>query len=135
MVKYFLSNGNLTVFATALMDANLIAELRGKGPYTIFTPGNEAFNKLTPGAKNAIKDPAKMRELLLYHIVQGKYPASQLTASSTLKTLQGGDIHILVSNYDITVNGAKFVLADVPATDGVIHVIDKVLLLPEMNVP
>jgi uncharacterized surface protein with fasciclin (FAS1) repeats len=135
MVEYFLSNGNLTIFTTALVETNLFGELRGKGPYTAFVPTDEAFLKLTPGAKNIIKDKAKLKELMLYHLVQNKYAVPELPAIGTLKTLQGGDLHFQVVNYELTVNGAKFVLTDVPATDGVIHIIDKVLLLPEMNVP
>jgi uncharacterized surface protein with fasciclin (FAS1) repeats len=135
MVEYFLSNGNLTIFTTALVQTNLFGELRGKGPYTAFVPTDEAFLKLTPGAKNIIKDNAKLKELMLYHLVHGEYTAPNLPAVGTLKTLQGGDLHFQVVNYELTVNGAKFVLTDVQATDGVIHIIDKVLLLPEMNVP
>jgi uncharacterized surface protein with fasciclin (FAS1) repeats len=134
MFAYFVSNGSLTIFAAAVDSTSLIAELKGKGPYTVFTPTDEAFAKLPPGQKNAyFNDTAKLKELLLYHVVQGNYSASQLTPSTSLTTLQGEKLEIKISNSQITVNGAKFVLTDVPATDGVIHIIDTVLIPPSWS--
>jgi transforming growth factor-beta-induced protein len=137
MFQYFLSNGNLTVFATALYDTNLVAELKGKGSYTVFVPTDEAFLKMPPLQKEAIfKDQAKLKQVMLYHFVQGIYPASKLGGPTpTLKTLEGENLEFKIINYDVTVNGAKYVLTDVPATDGVIHIIDAVLIPPSMASP
>jgi uncharacterized surface protein with fasciclin (FAS1) repeats len=98
MFAYFVSNGNLTIFATGIYEANLVAELQGKGPYTVFVPTDEAFLKLPPLQKNEIfQDKAKLRELMLYHFVKGEYSASELTPLTELETLQGETIKIGVN--------------------------------------
>ena len=133
MFAYFLSNGNLTIFATALLVTDLYAELAGKGPYTLFVPTNEAFAKLPPITFNALfDDTAKLKELVLYHIVQGEYPASELVPPMTLETLQGESLEVKLDEAQTTIliNDAKFVLAEVPGKFGVGHVIDKVLFPP-----
>ena len=124
--------GQFTTLAKALTAAGLIDTLKGKGPYTVFAPTDEAFAKLPAGALDELLKPEnkeKLKAVLLYHVVAGRVPSAQVVKlnGKTAKTVQGGTVKIDTTN-GVMVNDAKVVTADVKATNGVIHVIDTVLM-------
>jgi uncharacterized surface protein with fasciclin (FAS1) repeats len=119
--------GSFKTLATALQAAGLIDTLKGKGPFTVFAPTDEAFAKIPKADLDALlKDKAKLTAVLTYHVVPGKVMARDVKAGS-VKTVQGGNITLATAG-GVTVNNAKVVSADVGASNGVIHVIDTVLL-------
>ena len=124
--------GQFTTLAKALTAAGLIDTLTGKGPFTVFAPTDEAFAKLPAGALDELLKPEnkeKLKAVLLYHVVSGRVPSAQVVKlnGKTAKTVQGGTVKIDTTN-GVMVNDAKVVTADVKATNGVIHVIDTVLM-------
>jgi len=119
--------GNFKTLATALGAAGLIDTLKGKGPFTVFAPTDEAFAKIPKADLDALlKDKAKLTSVLTYHVVAGKVLAKDIKPGK-VKTVQGGEL-TLATTGGVTVNGAKVTAADVMADNGVIHVIDTVLL-------
>jgi uncharacterized surface protein with fasciclin (FAS1) repeats len=119
--------GSFKTLATALQAAGLVDTLKGKGPFTVFAPTDEAFAKVPKADLDALlKDKAKLTAVLTYHVVPGKVMAKDVKAGS-VKTVQGGDL-TLATMGGVTVNGAKVIKADVGADNGVIHVIDTVLM-------
>jgi len=121
--------GQFTTLAAALQAAGLIDALKGEGPFTVFAPTDAAFAKLPAGTVEALlADVPKLKEVLLYHVVAGKVMASQAVGLSSATTLQGGDLTLSVSGNSLKVDNATVVGADVVASNGVIHIIDTVLL-------
>ncbi len=119
--------GNFKTLATALQAAGLIDTLKGKGPFTVFAPTDEAFAKVPKADLDALlKDKAKLTAVLTYHVVPGTVMAKDVKAGMA-KTVQGGSL-TLATMGGVTVNGAKVTAADIVADNGVIHVIDTVLL-------
>jgi uncharacterized surface protein with fasciclin (FAS1) repeats len=119
--------GSFKTLATALTAAGLIDTLKGKGPFTVFAPTDEAFAKIPKADLDALlKDKAKLTAVLTYHVVPGTVMAKDVKAGK-VKTVQGGEL-TLATMGGVTVNGAKVIKADVTADNGVIHVIDTVLL-------
>jgi uncharacterized surface protein with fasciclin (FAS1) repeats len=123
-------NGNFTTLLTAVKAAGLVDTLRSAGPYTVFAPTDAAFAKLPAGTVSALlQDPAALRNILLYHVVPGKVMAADVVGLSSATTAQGGAISIAVVDGKVVLNGTSTVVAtDVAASNGVIHVIDNVLL-------
>jgi uncharacterized surface protein with fasciclin (FAS1) repeats len=129
IVDTAVSAGKFTTLAKALQAAGLVDTLKGKGPYTVFAPTDEAFAKLPAGTVEALlKDPEKLRAILLYHVVAGKVTAKDVVKLDTAKTAGGGSVDITAHNGSVMVNDATVVMADVMASNGVIHVIDTVLI-------
>ncbi len=123
--------GNFKTLAAALQAAGLIDTLKTDGPFTVFAPTDEAFSKLPPGALDSLLKPEskeKLKAILLYHVVSGKVTAKQVMKMSSAKTLNGQSVSISVHDGTVMVNNAKVVKADIAASNGVIHVIDAVLL-------
>ena len=119
--------GSFKTLAAALQAAGLVDTLKGKGPFTVFAPTDEAFAKIPKADLDALlKDKAKLTAVLTYHVVPGKVMAKDVKAGS-VKTVQGGML-TLGTTGGVTVNNAKVVQADVVASNGVIHVIDTVVL-------
>jgi uncharacterized surface protein with fasciclin (FAS1) repeats len=119
--------GSFKTLATALQAAGLVDTLKGPGPFTVFAPTDAAFAKIPKADLDAlIKDKAKLTAVLTYHVVPGKVMAKDVKAGS-VKTVQGGML-ALGTTGGVTVNNAKVVQADVVASNGVIHVIDTVVL-------
>ncbi len=119
--------GNFKTLAAALTAAGLIDTLKGKGPFTVFAPTDEAFAKIPKADLDALlKDKAKLSSVLTYHVVPSKVMAKDVKAGM-VKTVQGSDI-TLATAAGVTVNGAKVIAADVAADNGVIHAIDTVLM-------
>jgi uncharacterized surface protein with fasciclin (FAS1) repeats len=125
--------GSFKTLVAALKAADLVGTLQGKGPFTVFAPTDEAFAKLPAGTVDALlKDPKKLAAILTYHVVSGEVKAADLikAGGATPQTLEGQALDIQVRNGKVYVNGAQVTAADVAATNGVIHVIDTVLLPP-----
>jgi uncharacterized surface protein with fasciclin (FAS1) repeats len=119
--------GNFKTLAAALKAADLVPTLKGKGPFTVFAPTDEAFAKIPKADLDAlIKDKAKLKAVLTYHVVSGKVLSTDLKAGK-VKTVQGSDVTVSTMG-GAAVNDAKVVAADVVADNGVIHAIDTVLM-------
>lgn len=123
--------GSFKTLATALQAAGLVETLKGKGPFTVFAPTDEAFSKLPAGTVESLLKPEnkeKLKAILLYHVVSGDVTAAQVVKLASAKTVNGQDLKLTVNDGSVMVNEAKVVKADVLASNGVIHVIDTVLL-------
>jgi uncharacterized surface protein with fasciclin (FAS1) repeats len=119
------SAGSFTTLANALEAVGLVETLKGEGPFTVFAPTDEAFAKLPEGTLDALlKDKEKLTAILTYHVVPGNITAEQVAA----RTVNGKELSIAAAGGKVTVGKATVTQADVPATNGVIHVIDTVLL-------
>ena len=119
--------GSFKTLATALGAAGLVDTLKGKGPFTVFAPTDEAFAKIPKADLDALlKDKAKLTAVLTYHVVSGKVMAADVKAGK-VKTVQGSDLNIATA-YGVQVNDAKVIKTDIMADNGVIHVIDTVLM-------
>ena len=119
--------GSFKTLATALGAAGLIDTLKGKGPFTVFAPTDEAFAKIPKADLDALlKDKAKLTSVLTYHVVAGKVMAADVKAGK-VKTVQGSEITVSTS-MGVTVDNAKVTKTDIIADNGVIHVIDTVIM-------
>ncbi len=130
--------GQFTTLVKALQAAELVDALKGKGPFTVFAPTDAAFAKLPKGTLDELLKPEnkeKLRSILLYHVVAGRYLAAdvkKLKSGTQVETLlKGKKITVTHKRDGIYVNDAKVIKTDVMASNGVIHVIDKVILPPE----
>ena len=126
---------NAEIFGTlaaALSAANLIDVLKGDGPFTVFAPSDEAFSKLPGGTVENLLKPENMDQLvavLTYHVVPGKILSTDIMmGSSSVATVQGSSVMIMKSSNAVKINQATVVAADIEATNGVIHIIDEVIL-------
>lgn len=129
IVQTAVGAGQFKTLAGLLKTAGLAKTLQGKGPYTVFAPTDAAFAKVPKSTLNALaKDKAALRSVLLYHVAAGKVPAAKVVKLKSAKTLNGQSVSIRVRNGNVFVNGAKVTTPDVMASNGVIHVINKVLI-------
>ncbi len=121
--------GNFKTLAAALQAAGLIETLKGKGPFTVFAPTDEAFAKLPAGTVEALlKDKEKLTKILLYHVVAGNVMAKDVVKLKTAKTVQGSSVKITVKGGKVMVDNANVVKTDIATSNGVIHVIDSVII-------
>jgi len=128
IVEVAASAGMFNTLLTAAKAAGLAETLASGGPFTVFAPTDEAFAALPAGTVDALlKDTEKLKAILLYHVVSGTVMAKDVAGLTKATTLQGGDLKINTSN-GVMINDAMVVKADVAASNGVIHVINKVLL-------
>lgn len=124
--------GNFITLAQALEAADLVGVLQGDGPFTVFAPTDEAFAKLPAGTLEALlSDKEALRRVLTYHVVAGTVTSDAVVGLSSAETVAGIEAPIEVKSGDVYVAGAKVVSADVMASNGVIHVIDTVMLPPQ----
>jgi uncharacterized surface protein with fasciclin (FAS1) repeats len=122
--------GSFKTLAAALEAADLVGTLKGKGPFTVFAPTDEAFAKLPPGTVESLLKPEnrdKLRRILTYHVVSGKVMAADAMKLRSAKAVSGDTLSIAAMN-GVTIDNARVIKADVAASNGVIHVIDTVLL-------
>lgn len=127
IVETAVAAGSFKTLATALQAAGLVDTLKGKGPFTVFAPTDAAFAKIPKADLDALlKDKAKLTAVLTYHVVPGAVMAKDVKAGN-VKTVQGGMLNLGTMG-GVTVNNAKVVQADIVASNGVIHVIDTVVL-------
>ncbi|MCL1468318.1 fasciclin domain-containing protein [Argonema galeatum] len=121
--------GSFSTLVAAVKAANLVDTLKGAGPFTVFAPTDEAFAKLPEGTVDALlKDIPKLKKILTYHVVSGKVMAADVVKLKSATTVEGSDVKIDASNGGVKVNDAKVSTADVAADNGVIHIIDTVLI-------
>ncbi|MCU0698571.1 MAG: fasciclin domain-containing protein [Myxococcaceae bacterium] len=124
--------GSFKTLATALTEAGLIETLKGKGPFTVFAPTDEAFAKIAKKDLDALlKDKKKLTAVLTYHVVPGSIPAAEvlkLKDGTKVKTVEGREITVGIKDGKVKVDGANVVKTDVTASNGVIHVIDTVIM-------
>ncbi len=119
--------GSFKTLVAAVQAAGLVDTLKGPGPFTVFAPTDEAFAKIPKATLDAlIKDKAALTKVLTYHVVAGKVMAKDVKAGN-VKTVQGSEVTLATAG-GVTINGAKVVAADVAASNGVIHVIDTVIM-------
>jgi len=116
--------------AAAVTAAGLVETLQGEGPFTVFAPTDAAFAKIQSDVDELLKpeNKAKLAQILTYHVVSGELMADDLEDGMELTTVEGSTLEVMVKNGEVTVGGAKVISADVEASNGVIHVIDKVLM-------
>ena len=128
IVDTAIAAGNFETLATALQAAGLVDTLKGKGPFTVFAPTDEAFAKIPKADLDALlKDKAKLARVLTYHVVSGKLMAKDVASLSEAKTVEGQSVKIDTAS-GVKVDGASVVTADIEASNGVIHVIDSVIV-------
>ena len=123
--------GSFTTLAKALQAADLVETLQGTGPFTVFAPTDEAFAKLPAGTLASLLEPAnkpKLQRILKAHVVAGKVMAADDVKTRSVKTVSGDTLPIASSEGGVTIHGAKVVKTDIAASNGVIHVIDTVIV-------
>lgn len=129
IVETAVAAGSFNTLVAAVQAADLADVLAGDGPFTIFAPTDEAFAKLPAGTVEALlANPDQLREILLYHVVPGKVSATQVVTLSSATTAQGSDVAIRVANGSVMINDALVTATDIETSNGVIHVIDTVIL-------
>lgn len=123
--------GKFNTLVAAVKAAGLVDTLKGPGPFTVFAPTDEAFAKLPNGILDSLLKPenkAKLASILTYHVVPGKVMAADVVKLNSAKTAQGQSIAIKTANGGVMVDGAKVIKTDIVTSNGVIHVIDSVIL-------
>jgi uncharacterized surface protein with fasciclin (FAS1) repeats len=121
--------GTLKTLVKAIQEAGMTAALKGQGPFTVFAPTDEAFAKLPPGTLDTLmQDKQKLSALLSAHVVSGRLLAADVTKMQSAKTVNGQEVTFTMKDGASMVNNAKIIKADVLASNGVIHVIDTVIM-------
>merc|ERR1712195_125298 len=136
IVDLAVATPDLSTLVTALKAANLVSTLQGKGPFTVFAPTNEAFAKLPALYLKLLLDPKNVKtlqKLLTYHVVAGSVFSKDITNNQVVKTVEGETVTAHVSAAGIKINNSTVVTADVAAQNGVVHVIDTVLMPSGMD--
>jgi uncharacterized surface protein with fasciclin (FAS1) repeats len=129
IVETAVEAGSFTTLVAAVQAAGLVDVLKGDGPFTVFAPTDEAFAKLPEGTVEALlADPEALRAILTYHVVPGKVMASDVVGLDRAQTVQGGYVRISTYGESVRINDATVITADIEASNGVIHVIDTVIL-------
>lgn len=129
IVDTAVSAGSFNTLVTAVKAAGLVDTLKGKGPFTVFAPTDEAFAKLPAGTvESLLQNPEKLKQILLYHVVAGKVMASDVVKIKEAKTVQGSSAKVSVMGGKVKIDAANVVKTDIMTDNGVIHVIDSVIL-------
>ncbi|MEH6385261.1 MAG: fasciclin domain-containing protein [Colwellia sp.] len=124
-------NGSFNTLVAAVKAGGLVGTLKGDGPFTVFAPTDEAFAKLPEGTLEMLLKPEnkdKLVEILTYHVVSGKVMSTDVVKVTSAPTIQGKMLMVKVIDGNVMINKAKIIMADVKASNGVIHVIDTVLI-------
>ena len=122
--------GNFTTLVAAVEAAGLVETLKGEGPFTVFAPTDEAFAALPEGTvEGLLADPEALAKILTYHVIPGKVMSTDLTNNMMAATVEGSEVTIMTEG-GVMVNDANVTTADIEASNGVIHVIDKVIMPP-----
>ena len=128
IVEIAVAGKQFKTLVAAVQAAGLADTLQGAGPFTVFAPTDEAFAKLPAGTvEGLLTDLPKLKNILTYHVVEGKVMAKDVAGVKSAKTVQGADLRV-DANHGVKINNAMVTQADVEASNGVIHVIDTVLL-------
>ncbi|OBS95648.1 fasciclin [Vibrio tasmaniensis] len=131
IVDVAVENGSFTTLVAAVQAAGLVDTLKGDGPFTVFAPTDEAFAALPEGTIEMLLKPEnkdKLVAILTYHVVPGKIMAAEVMKLSSAETVQGETVMVAIDDGNVMINTAKVLIPDVKASNGVIHVIDAVLL-------
>jgi uncharacterized surface protein with fasciclin (FAS1) repeats len=129
IVETAVAAGDFTTLTSLVEQAGLAETLSGEGPFTVFAPTDDAFAKVPQATLDSLAtDPETLRAVLLYHVVEGEARASDVAKLSSAETLNGASVRLETTDGGVMVNGATVVQADVTASNGVIHVIDEVLI-------
>ncbi len=129
IVETAIDAGSFTTLVAAVKAAGLAETLSSGGPYTVFAPTDDAFAKLPAGTVEALlADPDKLRSILLYHVVPGKVTSAQVVKLDKATTAQGSDVRISASDSGVKINDANVTQVDIETSNGIIHVIDTVIL-------
>ena len=133
IVETAVADGRFTTLVAAVQAAKLDGALSGPGPFTVFAPTDDAFKKLPAGTvETLLKTPeGQLKQILLYHVVDGKVMAADVVKLSSAKTLQGSNVKITAAGGVVKINDATVIITDIQTKNGVIHVIDTVLLPPK----
>jgi len=134
IVELAVETESLSTLVAAIEAAGLAETLQGDGPFTVFAPTNEAFDALPEGTLESLLEPENrdmLIEILTYHVVPGKVMSGDLSDGMSAETVQGSEVSISVSNYGVRVDDASVAQADVEASNGVVHIIDAVILPPQ----
>jgi len=125
--------GSFNTLAQALKAADLVDTLKGQGPFTVFAPTDQAFNNLPPGTLEVLLKPEnkdQLRSILTYHVVPGRVTASDVVKLTSAKTVNGQEVRISVLKGVVRLNDAKVTKTDIAASNGLIHVVDRVIVPP-----
>lgn len=118
----------------ALQEAGLADTLKGKGPFTVLAPTDSAFDKLPRGTiDDLFGDVPRLKRILLYHVIDGKAMSSDVTKMESAKTMQGSEVRISTQGGRVMINDAQVIQPDIETSNGVIHVIDSVLMPPQRS--
>jgi uncharacterized surface protein with fasciclin (FAS1) repeats len=131
IVETAIAAGSFETLVAAVEAAGLVETLSGPGPFTVFAPTDAAFAALPAGTVQALLQPENRDDLiaiLTYHVVPGRVTAEQVSSLTSATTVQGSDVSIMVTNGTVMIDNARVITADVEATNGIIHVIDSILL-------
>ncbi|MBI3218698.1 MAG: fasciclin domain-containing protein [Bacteroidetes bacterium] len=131
IVETAVNHGSFKTLVAAVTAAELVETLSGKGPFTVFAPLDEAFAALPAGTVESLIEPAnkaKLQSILTYHVVPGRVMSTDLTDGMKAKTVNGAEITIHLKDGKVLINDAEVVTADVETDNGVIHVINKVIM-------
>ncbi|GBO52040.1 hypothetical protein APA_4345 [Pseudanabaena sp. lw0831] len=130
IVDIAVSNESFSTLVTAVSAASLVEALQSSGPFTVFAPTNDAFAKLPDGTiTTLVQNIPQLARILIFHVVSGKYKKEDLIGVKSLISLEGTQIDIYVSEDSFEANNATVIAADIEADNGVIHVIDNVMLM------
>lgn len=131
IVDVAVENGKFTTLVKLVQHAGLVDTLKGKGPFTVFAPNDEAFAKLDRATVDALmNDKEALKRVLLFHVVPGEHPASKVVATRSLKTANELELAVRTYNERVTIAGSRVIATDVRASNGIIHVIDTVMIPP-----
>ncbi|GAB4301558.1 MAG: fasciclin domain-containing protein [Ignavibacteriaceae bacterium] len=129
IVTIAVESGSFNTLVQALTETGLVEALQGEGPFTVFAPTDEAFAKLPKGTlESLLKDKETLKNILLYHVVSGKVTSNQVINLKSAETLAGKKINIKIKEGSVMINDSKVITTDVIASNGVIHIIDTVLI-------
>ncbi len=121
--------GSFNTLVAAVQAAGLVETLQSDGPFTVFAPTDEAFAKLPEGTvEHLIANPEQLRQVLLYHVVPGKVMAADVVTLKSATTAQGSDVEIMLADGGVRINDANVTATDIETSNGVIHVVDSVIL-------
>ena len=129
VVDIAVADGRFTTLVTALQAADLVGVLSGEGPFTVFAPTDDAFNNLPEGTLDSLlADIPALTDVLLYHVVSGKVMAADVVGLESAETVQGSSVSISVMGESVMVDDANVIITDIEGSNGVIHVIDAVII-------
>ncbi len=132
IVDIAVADGRFQTLVAAVQAADLVDTLKSEGPFTVFAPTDEAFGKLPEGTvEGLLNDVPTLKNILLYHVVSGKVMAADVVGLTSADTVLGKPVAVSVEGDNVMINESQVVIADIEASNGVVHVIDAVLLPPE----